>query len=35
MTPEEKAYRDKFVADLQATGQKINENAEVWEQETC
>lgn len=34
MTPEEKAYRDKFVADLQATGQKINENAEVWEQET-
>ena len=35
MTPEEKAYRDKFVADLQATGQKINENAEVWEQETA
>ncbi len=35
MTPEEKAYRNKFISDLQATGQKINENAEVWEQETA
>ncbi len=35
MTPEEKAYRDQFVSDLQATGRKINENAQVWEQETA
>jgi flagellar biosynthesis chaperone FliJ len=35
LTSEEKAYRDRFISDLQTTGQKINENAEVWQQETA
>lgn len=35
MTPEEKAYRDNFVKDLEEAGKKINENAEVWAEETA
>lgn len=35
MTAEEKAYRQQFLKDLEETGQKINENAEQWAQETA
>lgn len=35
MTEEEKSYREKFLADLKATGEKINENADQWAAETA
>ncbi len=35
LTDEEKAYCESFVQDLQNTADKINENSEVWEQETA
>lgn len=32
-TAEEKAYRENFVADLQATARKINANSDQWARE--
>ncbi len=35
LTEEEKAYYEDFKQDLQNTAEKINENSEVWAQETA
>ena len=35
LTDEEKEYYENFLQDLQNTGEKINENSDVWAQETA